>query len=143
VTAYSTLGPRKKPLARTVQLQRSGQRAGTVPLANHTTPQRRAGIKPVSAKRAAENRQRRAMVDDLFKGERPLCAVPWCGQWADDLHEPLTRARGGSITDRENCIPLCRKHHDDITFRPESELGWAYQLGLLVHSWDAPAGGAA
>jgi hypothetical protein len=56
---------------------------------------------------------------------------------ADDLHEPLTRARGGSITDKGNQVPLCRPCHDEITFSPESELQWAYDAGLLVHSWDA------
>jgi hypothetical protein len=55
---------------------------------------------------------------------------------ADDVHEPLTRARGGSITDPGNAVPLCRQCHDEITFQPESELGWAYDLGLLRHSWE-------
>ena len=102
---------------------------------------RNKGLRAVSAKRARQNRQRRQMADRLYP-EQPLCSVPWCGQWADDLHEPLTRARGGSITDPGNCAPLCRKHHDDITFRPESELQWAYDLGLLKHSWDARGGAA-
>jgi hypothetical protein len=39
--------------------------------------------------------------------------------------------------------PLCRACHDEVTFRPDSELGWAYEIGLLVHSWDAPKGGEA
>jgi hypothetical protein len=75
------------------------------------------------------------MVRELYP-VRPDCAVPWCYTPADDLHEPLTRARGGSICDPENQVPLCRAHHDELTFRPESELAWAYALGLLVHSWD-------
>lgn len=106
--------------------------------------QRHQRLRPVSLRRQAENRQRRAMVDGLFGGERPLCAVwealqpGWCTRWADDLHEPLTRARGGSITDPDNAVPLCRACHDRITFRPESELQWAYDMGLLIHSWDAP-----
>jgi hypothetical protein len=100
-------------------------------------------LRQMSAKRRAENRQRKAMAAAMFPDGRPPCAVPWCGDGADDLHEPLTRARGGSITDPENAVPLCRKHHDMITFRPESELQWAYELGLLVHSWDAPEAGDA
>lgn len=99
-------------------------------------------VRRVSAKRARQNRERRAMVSALYP-DRPLCFVPWCGQWADDLHEPLTRARGGSITDPDNAVPLCRTHHDEVTFRPESELGWAYDLGILKHSWDAAGGDAA
>lgn len=95
----------------------------------------------VSAKRARENRQRRQMVADLYP-ERPHCARPGCPRMADDLHEPLTRARGGSIVDPDNQKPLCRPCHDEVTFRPESELQWAYEAGLLRHSW-AGNGGAA
>lgn len=97
---------------------------------------RRTPVRQVSAKRAAENRKRRAMIDALYP-ERPRCARPGCTALADDIHEPLTRGRGGSITDPENAVPLCRACHDEITFRPESELGWAYEAGLLRHSWDA------
>ncbi len=100
--------------------------------------QRGTGLKPVSAKRRAENRQRRAMVADLYP-ERPHCARPGCPSMADDLHEPLTRARGGSITDPDNCVPLCRPCHDEVTFAPESTLAWAYAAGLLRHSWDGAA----
>lgn len=99
-------------------------------------------LRPVSARRQQENRQRRAMVTRLYGGETPLCAVwelmqpQWCGRWADDAHEPLSRARGGSITDPENHAPLCRPCHTLIT---DKEPGWAYEAGLLVHSWDAGA----
>ena len=99
---------------------------------------RRSRIKPVSDKRAKQNRERRAMADRLYPDRREgivMCAVPWCTRPADDLHEPLTRARGGSITDEDNMVPLCRICHDLITFAPESELQWAYDLGLLKHSW--------
>jgi hypothetical protein len=81
------------------------------------------------------------MVNALYP-ERPQCVRPGCPRLADDIHEPLTRARGGSITDPDNQVPLCRPCHDEVTFRPESELGWAYEIGLLVHSWDANGGAA-
>lgn len=102
---------------------------------------RKAWMKRVSDKRARENRERRAMVAELYP-ERPQCARPVCPRPADDIHEPLTRARGGSITDPGNQVPLCRPCHDEVTFRPESELGWAYDLGLLRHSWDVKDGAA-
>ena len=95
----------------------------------------RGPLRPVSAKRSAENRQRRKMATATF-GEHPPCSRPGCGRMADDLHEPLTRARGGSVSDPANARPLCRACHDEVTFAPESELGWAYECGLLVHSWD-------
>jgi len=109
-------------------------------------PERRVRIRPVSPKRARENRERKAMIAQTFGGERPLCAVwgamqpGWCGRWADDAHEPLSRARGGSITDPANCVPLCRPCHTLIT---DQEPQWAYDLGLLVHSWGPDAGDAA
>jgi hypothetical protein len=140
VIAYSSLGPRKKPLGRSAELARTGPWASVVPLQGYTTLHRYQGIRPVSAKRRAENRERRAMVAALTGGERPLCAAwvalqpEWCTQWADDAHEPLSRARGGSITDPENCALLCRACHDVITFRPESETEWAFRLGLIKHS---------
>lgn len=81
--------------------------------------------------------------------ERPLCAV-WqaladagmppldgCTRWADALHEPLTRARGGSIVDEANTVPVCNPCNSWLSARPESELGWAYDAGLLIHSWAA------
>jgi hypothetical protein len=111
-------------------------------LARGGTLGRRARLAPVSAKRKAENRERRAMVAELWP-ERPPCEWPGCTRPADDVHEALTRGRGGSITDRENARALCREHHDLVTFTPESELGLAYELGLLRHSWDALGGEAA
>lgn len=100
----------------------------------------RAPLKPVSAKRQRENRERRAMITVLTGGEQPLCAVwvarrpDWCTRWADDAHEPLSRARLGSITDPANVVFVCRACHDVLTFRPESELAWAFRLGFLKHS---------
>ena len=118
---------RGKPLAPGRPLARTGSLAQAV-------PQRRAGrIKPVSAKRARENRERRAMVDRLWP-ERPRCACG-CGRLADDLHEILSRARGGSIVDPANCVPLARYCHDLAT----NEDSRMYRLGLVVHSWEAAA----
>jgi hypothetical protein len=133
---------RNVPLARTSQLQRTAplqrsritaSRAGNFPAAGSP-------IRPVSSKRRAENRVRAAMADRLWPDRREGtvmcgCGRPECQRPATDLHEPLSRARGGSITDPANAVPLARECHDEITFRPESELQWAYDAGLLVHSW--------
>lgn len=128
-----------KPLGRNAGLQRTASLTAGTPL------ERTSGIRPVSEKRAAANKRRRAMVARLYP-ERPLCAVwqarltiglpplPDCTRWADDVHEPLSRARGGSITDEENSSAPCRPCHDVLTFTPESELGWAYELDLLRKS---------
>ena len=104
----------------------------TSPLRNTTGLARVTRLRPVSAERRVENRERRKVVYATF-GDAPLCAVPSCVRLADDVHEPLTRGRGGSITDPENMAPLCRPHHTEIT---DTEPAWAYALGLLIHSWD-------
>ena len=95
---------------------------------------RNKGLRAVSAKRARENRERKAMAKARFP-ERPRCVVPWCPRMADDLHEPLTRARGGSITDPDNTVPVCRQHNEELTMEP----AWGYELGLLKHSWHGDA----
>lgn len=128
-------------------LRSDPQRTAEWVQASRTPIVRTSGLPPVSKKRAAENRERRAMADRLWPDRREGtvmcgCGRPECHRKADDLHEPLTRARGGSITDEANGMPLARICHDEITFSPESELGWAYEAGLLRHSWDAPGGAA-
>lgn len=122
-----------KPLAPGKKLQR-----GTSKLTSAARLGRTAAIAPVSDRRRRENAGRRAMVTKLWPDGQPPCHRRGCTRLADDLHEPLTRARGGSITDPANAVPLCRPCHDEITFTPESKLGWAYKEGLLVHSWAQP-----
>jgi hypothetical protein len=96
-------------------------------------PGRRKPLRPVSKKRAKENRVRAAVIAELYP-ERPRCACG-CGRLADDVHEILSRARGGSITDPGNLAPVARVCHDAIT----DEAPFGYELGLSVHSWDALA----
>jgi hypothetical protein len=139
---------RKKPMNRGDKPL--GRNTGLTPAAG---PARVTRINPVSGKRRAQNRERRAMVTTMFP-ERPLCVVyvlsqdhpglipgnviAQCWRWADDVHEPLTRARGGSITDPANATPPCRPCHDALGKEPP----WGYQLGLLRHSWEGPPEGA-
>jgi hypothetical protein len=109
-----------KPLERVTPLRSTGGLARVTPL------------KPMSDKRRAENRTRRTVVYAVF-GDAPRCSAPGCQRLADDIHEPLTRARGGSIKDPSNMAPLCRPHHTEIT---DTQPAWAYEAGLLRHSWD-------
>ena len=133
---------RSKALTRTAGLTRTGRitasRAGKIPAAGRLAS--RQPINPVSDRRRAENRERKAMADRRWPDRREgtvMCYIPGCPLPASDLNEILPRGRGGSITDEENCVPLCRPHHDVITFTPDSELEWAYSLGIKKHSWDA------
>ncbi len=50
-----------------------------------------------------------------------------CDGRAVDIHEPLTRARGGSILDPQNTMAVCRSCHTWIHDNPEN----ATKLGLL------------
>ena len=93
---------------------------------------RRAALRARSKKQAALYVARRRLVRVLL-ADYPICQVPWCDQASTDVHEPLTRARGGSILDLQNCRAVCRMHHDLIHL---DEPEWAYELGFLKHSWD-------
>ena len=95
-------------------------------------------LRPVSAKHARENRERRAMADRRWPDRREgtvMCAVweaiqpDWCDRFASDLHEILPRGRSGSITDEANTTPTCRPCNGVLTKSPP----WAYRLGLLKH----------
>ena len=119
------------------------------PLERKTPLQRRTPLRAMSPKRRKVNRLRKEMVRrELTK--RPACEAgpqialyrlerhgmehairltvgATCTTRSVDIHEPLTRARGGSILDVSNTVALCRVCHDWIHDHPES----ATQIGLL------------
>jgi hypothetical protein len=98
-------------------------------------PLRRTRLKQRSAKNAKRYVQRRALVAELL-AEPMVCEVPRCTALATDPHEPLTRARGGSILDRANVRLICSAHHSEIH---DTEPAWAYEQGFLKHSWPGDA----
>jgi len=74
--------------------------------------------------------QRRALVQKLIE-ERPFCQR--CKRAnSQDIHELKSRARGGSITEIDNLVALCRPCHTWITEHPKE----AAQQGWLKHSWE-------
>ena len=77
---------------------------------------KRSPLAPVSRKRARLLRERRK-VTDAMKAEGDVLCVR-CGRMASDAHEIVSRARGGSIVDRANIIPLCREDHRWVTENP-------------------------
>lgn len=126
---------RRKPLQPGGPLARSAPLAGVTPLQRGTGLQRNSPINPMSARRRRENRARAAMADSRWPGRREgtvmcECGRPECARRADDGHEILTRARGGSITDEANVKALARECHQEIQLGP----AWAYRAGLLKHS---------
>ena len=97
---------------------------------------RRTPLRHISPKRAKQQRLRQQMVRDEL-ARRELCEAaavirqaghqPRCHGLAVELHEPLTRARGGSILDPANTVAICRSCHDWIHVNPAS----ATEIGLL------------
>lgn len=122
------------------------------PLRSTTELTRRTRLAPMSKKRRRIREQRAALVRTEL-ASRPVCEAgntiraEWanrfgivkanelasrsafgCRHWAVELHEPLTRARGGDILDPANTIAICRGCHDWIHHHPER----ATALGLLA-----------
>jgi 5-methylcytosine-specific restriction endonuclease McrA len=74
--------------------------------------------------------ERRPLVEKLLT-ENPICKKCKSNK-SQDIHELKSRARGGSITDPDNCVALCRSCHIWITTHPKE----AAQQGWLRYSWE-------
>ena len=72
------------------------------------------------------DRQIKARYNELNKTGWPQCDQP-----STEIHERLSRARGGSILDESNCVALCHEHHRWTTDHPAE----ATKLGLLKSRW--------
>ena len=98
---------------------------------------KRSPLNPVSKKRQKLNVARRIFVKRILE-ERSNCEaqIPGvCSNWATDVHEIMTRARGGSLLDEFNVLALCRRCHSFITENP----AFAQEHGFIVHSWATSA----
>lgn len=74
--------------------------------------------------------QRRKLVAYMLE-QYPMCQR--CNAKAsEEVHEVLSRARGGSILDINNCRALCHACHFWITTNPAE----ATRTGWLKNSWD-------
>lgn len=83
-----------------------------------------------SKKREAVYRQRRPLVAQLL-ADHPICER--CGSNpSQDVHEIVSRARGGDILDPANLRCLCRSCHTWITLNPHA----SYVEGFSAHSWE-------
>jgi 5-methylcytosine-specific restriction endonuclease McrA len=73
--------------------------------------------------------QRRKLVAEML--DDAICARCDSAR-ATEVHEILTRARGGSILDKDNCVALCHDCHSFITLNPAQgkDEGW------LKNSWE-------
>lgn len=98
--------------------------------------ERRIGLRVHSAKRRRLYTDRRKLAAAVLSDATCEAAELWWDVACEgplQVHEPLTRARGGSITDPSNVRAVCAAHHAAIHALPDR----AQKLGLLVHSWDA------
>jgi hypothetical protein len=118
---------------------------------------RKTRLRPRSAKREALAPERRAFVERILS-ERPYCEGPAhlrrlmrmeglsdtdraavvvvlndCGihRRSTEVHEVLSRARGGSIVDEKNVLALCHDCHAWVTTHPRL----ATMAGLLKSRW--------
>jgi len=116
-------------------LQRRTPLRTTTPLQRHTP------IRKQSKKRAQEQRERTKMVNALLSAN-PWCQIrlPGCEGRAIDVHETLTRARGGSITDPTITKTTCRNCHTRVHTDTSPGQRDMHERGLLVHSWDRDGG---
>ena len=107
--------------------------------------QRKTPLRRVSTKTAKRNRARSTFRLEQL-AERPGCEAretiwtiepTWdgCTRFATDLHEPLTRARGGSVLDASNTVATCRACHEWIHRYPTK----ATQIGLLQSAAAGPS----
>jgi hypothetical protein len=95
--------------------------------------QRRTPLRARSKKTAAVYRTERVPLVKALAEEAGICPVLGCTNLANSPHEPLTRARGGSITDPTNVVMVCWPCNQALTLEP----AWGYEQGLLRHSWEA------
>lgn len=116
-------------------LQRKTALTSRTPLVRKTPwPVRRTRLRPRSKRMAEIYRTIRVPLVKALLEENPWCQIRIegvCTGRAVDVDEVLSRARGGSITDPDNCRTTCRPCHDYVTNPPAD----AEPTGSL-HSWE-------
>ena len=87
------------------------------PLRRSTPLRSRTRLRSRSRRLAALYREIRVPLVRRLLAERPRCEARFslaCTGQSMDCHEPLSRARGGSITDETNVMCVCHPCHDAI-----------------------------
>jgi len=113
------------------------------PLKRSSKQMKRTPLKKRSEKRASVYKDERIPLVKKLLSERPYCEacpvfaahdglVTYVRKKSVDVHELVRRSQGGSITDIENLMCVCRSCHRRIGENPEL----AFSLGLSRHSWE-------
>lgn len=95
-------------------------------------------MRSVSAKRAKVNRQRRKLGERLHDERGPWCELrtPVCTGLAEQMHEYVGRAQGGSLVDERGIALTCSACNTWVEDNP-----WeARERGLKCSRWDATVG---
>ncbi len=102
------------------------------------TLRRRARLSQVSLRRAAQARERRAVVDEALRRANFVCEAEKV--WPEirchgglDAHERVQRSlRPGGELDLDNVVVLCASHHRAV----HDHVALAHRRGLLRRSWE-------
>ena len=100
--------------------------------------ERSKAIKARSAKTAKVYREQRIPLVKEQLAREPFCQVRWdenCTVIADTVHELKKRSRGGSITEKSNCVSACVYCNGAVEDNPEE----AHARGFALHSWEDSA----
>ena len=118
VRAAEGLGVKRDPEKAKAWRRRSKPLARSGVLGDGSRPRKRLSSR--SARQRAVYVERRKLVAQLL-ASRPACEARWddrCWGRTTEIHEPLTRARGGSILDPGNCLAVCGHCHREIHDHP-------------------------
>lgn len=112
-------------------------------------------LRPVSAKRARVNRARKQLSGRLMAARGPACELrtPACTGRAEQMHEYVGRAQGGSLVDARGIALCCSRCNTYVEDHPTEarENGWKcprYEATVGVeglvpsYSWRLRHGGA-
>lgn len=88
-------------------------------------------IKPRSAKMTQLYETKRRNLVRKLLADRPVCQRCLSDR-SQDIHELKSRSRGGSITELDNLVALCRPCHTWVTQNPKE----AHEQGWLKQSWE-------
>lgn len=97
------------------------------------TPLKKTRVRNRSKKTQILYIERRKIVERMVGGS---CEYPGCKNLGTEVHEILTRGRGGSILDETNLALLCHECHRLITDNPVH----ASEIGLLRSRYEQNTG---
>ena len=91
----------------------------------------------MSKAKRRENAERKILREQLYNDRGPLCEAgtyKCTGNWTD-MHEILKRSAGGSATDPNNILCICRECHQWIEANPAKamELGLSESSAPVLH----------